>query len=316
MHAENIIPFLAHKDRLPNVLAVDDDSVMLSFMGRQIHELGYGVLQASDGREALDILKNPKNEVDVVLMDRMMPGMDGLSAVRRMKEDAGLRKIPVIMVTNAVGAREMQEGLEAGVFYYLIRPVAEGVLKSILLAATREAEQGRVLGEELKRHSACFSLIHTCKFQLRTLSEAEYLAPFIARCFPDPERALPGLAELLINAVEHGRLRIGYDRKSNLLESGIWRAEIERRQEMEEYRDVPPVEAVFTHKDNGVCAIITDPGEGFDWKRFMTIDPSRSGDNHGRGIAQANAISFDKLVFNEKGNQAVAFVSHHKNLEW
>jgi hypothetical protein len=48
----------------------------------------------------------------------------------------------------------------------------------------------------------------------------------------------------------------------------------------------------------------------------MAIDPSRAGDNHGRGIAQANAVSFDKLVYNPRGNQAIAFVSGQAKLEW
>ena len=48
----------------------------------------------------------------------------------------------------------------------------------------------------------------------------------------------------------------------------------------------------------------------------MTIDPARAGDNHGRGIAQANTMSFDKLKYNEKGNQAVAYMSRKGRLEW
>ena len=62
--------------------------------------------------------------------------------------------------------------------------------------------------------------------------------------------------------------------------------------------------------------VITDQGDGFDWKKFMRIDPSRAGDNHGRGIAQANATSFDKLTYNDKGNQVIAFVGLEKQLEW
>lgn len=48
----------------------------------------------------------------------------------------------------------------------------------------------------------------------------------------------------------------------------------------------------------------------------MTIEPARAGDNHGRGIAQACATSFDKLTYNEVGNQVVAFVGETPFLEW
>lgn len=82
-----------------------------------------------------------------------------------------------------------------------------------------------------------------------------------------------------------------------------------------EYKD-RFVEAVVTHKENGTYVVITDQGAGFNWRRYMMIEPSRAKDNHGRGIAQANAISFDKLTYNEQGNQAIGFVSKTKDIEW
>jgi hypothetical protein len=48
----------------------------------------------------------------------------------------------------------------------------------------------------------------------------------------------------------------------------------------------------------------------------MKIDPARAGEIHGRGIAMANSISFDKLTYNEKGNKAVAFVADQSSLNW
>jgi hypothetical protein len=219
------------------------------------------------------------------------------------------------MVTGAAGPKDIQEGISAGVFYYLAKPVEEDVLRSVLLAATREAQQIKTLADELKKHRTSFNLIQTCKFQLSTLDEAECLAAFMAHCFPEPDKVLQGLAELLINSIEHGLLNIGYERKTELIENGTWRAEILRRQGDAKYKD-KYVEAVISRKDNGIYVVITDPGDGFSWKRYMDIDPSRAGDSHGRGIAQANAISFDKLTYNEKGNQSIAFVDNRVSLKW
>lgn len=313
--AENIIPFLTARDRPLTILAVEDDRLERAFLAEQIKELGHVMREAVNGEEALNILRQNRDKIDVVLMDRMMPVMDGLTAVHLMKEDADLRKIPVVMITAATGTRQIQEGLEAGVFYYLTKPVNEDVLRSVLMAATREARQARTLNDELKRHRLSFNLIHTCKFHFRTVQEAESLAAFSAHCFPDPERVLPGLAELLVNAIEHGNLEIGYERKGQLLDAGTWTAELERRAGQERYRD-RKAELIITHKDDGLYAVITDAGQGFNWRHYMTIDPARAGDNHGRGIAQANAISFDKLTYNDQGNQAVGFVGHTPQLEW
>ena len=108
------------------------------------------------------------------------------------------------------------------------------MLRSVLSAAVREAQQTKTLAEELGKHRASFDLIQTCKFTFRTLAEAESLAAFMANCFPEPERVLPGLGELLVNAIEHGNLGIGYEKKTELVELGIWRSEIERMQNLPE----------------------------------------------------------------------------------
>jgi len=311
----NIVPFLRKDNRTLTILVVEDNRIERMFMEEQIKDLGHGMLAAENGQQALDILNTPESRIDVILMDKMMPVMDGMTAVRKIKEDPVLRRIPIVMITGAASARDVQEGLDAGVFYYLAKPVDESVLKSVLSAATREANQNRALSEELTRHKSSFNLIQTCKFQFSTLEQAESLSAFMAHCFPDAQRVLPGLAELMINAIEHGTYEIGYERKSQLIESGTLLAEIHRRQTLSEYQG-RFVEAVITHKDNGVYAVITDQGAGFNWRRFMNIEPARAKDNHGRGIAQANALSFDKLTYNEKGNQAVAFVSEEKQIQW
>ncbi|MAR56977.1 MAG: hypothetical protein CMM93_07320 [Rickettsiales bacterium] len=297
------------------ILAVEDDRVAMGFLEAQIENMGHETLTARHGEEALEVLKQHRDQIDVVLMDRNMPVMDGLTAIRRMKEDATLRHIPVIMVTGADSLSEMKEGLEAGVFYYLTKPVQPEMLHSVLAAALREARQVRSLAKELGKHRTSFDLIETCRFHFRTLTQAENLAAFMANCFPDPTRVVSGLGELLINAVEHGNLGVSYDEKSELIEYGTWQAEIERRQQSPEYAERQAT-ATLARKDNGVYAIVEDEGKGFDWKKYLTIDPARAGDNHGRGIAQARAISFDKLTYNESGNKVIAYVSNIPQLEW
>lgn len=312
---DNIVPFLRKEDRALTILVVEDDRIERMFMEQQIKDIGHEMIAAENGLQALEKIQSLQGQVDIVLMDKMMPVMDGLTAVRKIKDDPSLRRIPIVMITGAATDRDIQDGIDAGVFYYLTKPVNEDVLKSVLTAATREAVQNRALNEELGRHKSSFNLIQTCKFHFRTLEEAESLAAFMAHCFPDAERVLPGLAELMMNAIEHGTYGIGYERKSDLIESGTLRAEVQRRQSLPEYAG-KFVEAVITHKDNGVYAIITDQGPGFAWKRFLTIEPSRAKDNHGRGIAQANALSFDKLTYNEAGNQAIAYVTKTPQLNW
>lgn len=306
---------LFQKEEPISVLAVEDDMLSMEFLKSQITELGHTMYTAQDGRQALTVLGANPGKIDVVLMDREMPIMDGLTAVRRMKDIPEIRNIPVIMVTGADSTEEMREGLDAGVFYYLTKPVEENMLRSVLSAAVREAQQRRTLAEELSKHKTSFDLIDTAKFKFSTISEAESLAAFLANCFPDPERVISGLGELLINAVEHGNLGIGYEKKTEFIDAGTWRSEIERLQTLPQHTHKQAI-ATIAHKDNGTYVVIEDQGIGFEWEKFMKIDPARAGDNHGRGIAQANTMSFDRLTYNEKGNQAVAFVGKEKQLEW
>lgn len=314
-HTSNIDYSLLDRNQPMRILAVEDDIVSMGFLQAQIDALGHHSIPAENGQDALDILRSKKEEIDVILMDREMPIMNGLTAVQRIKDDPTMRSIPIIMVTGADSAREMSEGMDAGVFYYLTKPVDEDMLRSVLSAAIRESNQSRTLSSELGKHKASFNLIESCKFTFSTLAEAESLAAFMANCFPDPMRVLAGLGALMMNAIEHGSLGIGYERKGELIARGIWRSEVERMQHLEEFED-RRVTATIAKKDDGIYVIIEDMGAGFDWKDFIQIDPARAGDSHGRGIAQAASSSFDRLTYNEAGNKAVGFVSHIKQLEW
>lgn len=306
---------LPDRDGPMNILAVDDDKFVIEVLAVQIKDLGHNLYTAENGQKALTFLENNKGKIDVVIMDWTMPIMDGLAAIRNIKKSLELRNIPIIMITGSDKAEGIESGLKAGVFYYLTKPVKKTVLGSVLASAGRTARQNKMLAYELKQHRASFDLIDNCKFKFRTLAEAESLSVFMANCFPDSRRVLPGLGELLINAVEHGNLAIGYEGKHKLVEDRAWRAEVERLQKLPEHAEKYAT-ATISRKEDGVYVVVEDQGNGFEWKKFMTIDPSRAGDSHGRGIAQAKAVSFDKLTYNEKGNKAVAFVRNNRQLEW
>ncbi len=244
-----------------------------------------------------------------------MPVMDGLSAVALLKKDKALKHIPIIMLTGHSDMADIQSALAAGVFYYLKKPIDEKILRSVLSAALRETKQRQTLDRELQKHKRSFALIDTCVFKFNTLEDAHSLAAFASNCFAYPDTVLSGLAGLFINAHEHGNLKIGYAEKSRLIDQGIWRAEVIKRQSAPE-NSQKHVTVKIINRTEGVYLTVTDMGDGFEWKKYLHIDPARAADNHGRGIAQARAVSFTKLQYNDIGNQATAFVDHQKPLEW
>jgi anti-sigma regulatory factor (Ser/Thr protein kinase) len=165
----------------------------------------------------------------------------------------------------------------------------------------------RALREELRKQAGVLTLLRSGRFEFRTLAEAMDLGAFLARAFPDPERVLVGLSELLVNAVEHGNLELSYDDKGRLEEEGSWREEIQHRLEDSRFRErLAVAEIVRGHE--GVAVTIRDQGQGFDPEPYLRVDPARLFDTHGRGILIAKTMSFDELEYRDHGREVVASV--------
>ena len=113
------------------LLIVDDNADIVRLMAKRLNSLGYDVVTAADGDEVLDVALSEKP--DLILMDVMMPGLDGISAGRRLKANPDTRKIPIIMVT-AKGEREdmMKAIQEAEAAEYIVKPfIVDQLLEKI-----------------------------------------------------------------------------------------------------------------------------------------------------------------------------------------
>jgi len=298
------------------ILVVDDDRTTLMVLETRLKQQGYKVLTAVDGKSACEVIKKMHEVIDAILLDRMMPGMDGIEVVKWLHQQKHITKPPVIMQTGADNLKQIQEGIEAGVFYYLTKPIDENILKSVVISAVRESKQHRILSIELQRHRISFKLMDRCVFHFRTITEAENIACFVANCFPEPSNVLSAIAELTINAVEHGLLAVSYDDKTQLIKSGTWLEELERRGNLPETIN-KKVELIFSREESKTIIKISDPGKGFNWIKYLNVDPARAMDNHGRGIARANMI-FSDLQYNKEGNQLLATMdeSVKATLDW
>ena len=143
-------------------------------------------------------------------------------------------------------------------------------------------------------------------FQCRTPEEVPVLAALIAGYFPDPKRAMPGIVELLMNAIEHGNLGLDFNTKRELLLNGGWGQEIQRRLKMPVHKD-RQVKVRLVRDTHHVRLEVMDEGNGFDWKTFLTRKALDAGPN-GRGLMLARKLSFDDLEFSDKGNNVMATV--------
>jgi len=105
-----------------NILVVDDDERTRRMMEAMLAPQGYGVILAKDGTEAVDVAKRKKP--DFILMDMMMPVMDGLTACYQIKANPATKKIPVLMLTAAITTGNDQISQQIwGADGYLTKPV-------------------------------------------------------------------------------------------------------------------------------------------------------------------------------------------------
>ena len=118
---------------LKRILLVEDSSkdVELTLAALEEHNLANEVVVVHDGAEALEYLYRtgkykdlPAANPAVVLLDLKMPKVDGLEVLRRMKSDAKLAKIPVVMLTSSAQERDVVESYQLGVNAYVVKPVA------------------------------------------------------------------------------------------------------------------------------------------------------------------------------------------------
>lgn len=290
-----------------SVLIVDDEAINRLLLNEYLVDAGYDVVQAEGGTQALEALNTEPDRFAAVLLDRMMPDMDGLSVLKQMKETEVLRDIPVIMQTAKSMKSEIQEGLECGSYYYLTKPFDRKTLLTILKAAIEQFTAHQTLISELEDTANTFSLMKSGTFECSTLIEARSLSKLLAISCPEPHKTVTGLSELIINGIEHGNLNITYDEKTALIKSDTLYEEIDNRLSQDSYKG-KKVSIEYHRKKGEIVFIITDQGDGFDFESFLGRDLSQIIDSHGRGIAMAKLLSFSDLSYQGSGNKVIATI--------
>lgn len=102
------------------VLICDDDPLLLELMEFRLRAKGYEVIKAVDGAEALE--KAQRDAPDVIVLDAMMPKIDGLEVLARIKGDPALSDTPVVMLTARKGQKDIVSALDKGADDYLVKP--------------------------------------------------------------------------------------------------------------------------------------------------------------------------------------------------
>ncbi len=281
---------------MDTVLVIDDQKDNLEILDIHLSRQGYTVVMADDGDTALKQLESLVPSC--ILLDRMMPRMDGMKVLEEIRKIPALTHVPVIFQTARVTTRDVIEGLAAGARYYLKKPYTKEELLAVVRSAISDYDLYKDLVKVVEK-SRCLELLSEGVFQFRTFKDGELVTQYVASICEDSNIALTVITELFINAIEHGNLGITYSEKTKLLAGGSWAEEVERRLMLPEYKDRIVVATV--EKRDEIVVTIKDQGAGFDWAKYTAIDPMRMLDIHGKGIALASILSSNNVKYSENG---------------
>jgi len=182
----------------PLILAVDDEEMNLELLEILMVPLGYQVEKAKNGKEALE--KIAERSPDIILLDVMMPGMDGFEVCRILKEDEKTRDIPVVMVTALNQIENKVTGIETGADDYLIKPFH----RNELIARVKSLLKVRTLNDKVKKYQYTIRSL----FELTTLSEDFRDRGGIFNELAKRTAELTGMEKVVIALVENNLLQV------------------------------------------------------------------------------------------------------------
>ena len=129
---------------MPNncILVVDDELRMRKLIKDFLKAKGYSILEAEDGEKALEVFEENKNKITLILLDVMMPKLDGWSVLRQIRQDS---KVPIIMLTARGEEQDELFGFELGVDEYISKPFSPKILvarvEAILKRTTKDTTE-------------------------------------------------------------------------------------------------------------------------------------------------------------------------------
>jgi CheY-like chemotaxis protein len=144
----------------PRVLIVDDDRSMRMLLALAMEEEGYQTLEARDGEQGLEEFQ--RSRPDMILLDAVMPGMDGIECCRQLRAMAGGDRVPILIVTVLDDRESVDRAFEAGATDYITKPIYWPVLCQRvrrLLEANQSQDKARRTGEQIEALQAWAAVV-------------------------------------------------------------------------------------------------------------------------------------------------------------
>jgi len=290
-------------DQTATILIIDDEEVIRFTLQKKLSRLGYHVISLEKAEDALYLIKNGEETIDLIISDIKLRKMDGIELLRRVK--ALDDPIPVMLITGHGNVEDAVTALRFGANDFIRKPFDINDVASSVRAILRRKHE-RLLEKSFARFTeyekARFripvdtSIMNTISYKL-----TKNLVPSGLCNATTAENIALALKEAISNAMYHGNLEIS----SAIREQGgikVFNEEIEKRKDDPKYRD-RIVHITYEQTLEYVEYQIEDEGPGFDFHSLPDPrDPENFFKNSGRGLLIIQ-LHMDSVQWSEKGNR-------------
>ncbi|MBF0499075.1 MAG: response regulator [Candidatus Riflebacteria bacterium] len=284
------------------ILVVEDDDATRFLLLKIVKDMGHETRSASNGVEGLKEVT--AFHPDVIFSDINMPEMDGLEMLERVRKTDP--NTLVIINSTLDSPKYTLRALQLKANDYVIKPFSEKDITSVV-EKYADILSNRTLDREV------LGMMYRRDLGMKISNRLDLVGKIVDRLMLETDHAIPlqdrlgihlGLAEILVNAIEHGNLGITYEQKSKALEDADngWHKLFETRRQSPPYAE-RLVDLQFKMDKKACEWLITDQGTGFDLKKLPdSRDPEAMFALHGRGIVLAR-LQFSEVEYNDTGNQ-------------
>ena len=284
---------------------IASNNLQLSNLIKEIVPEEYKLDVCNNGDELFkQLILQPENYSIIVIS----PTEDNLHLLHQLNTCSKTRTIPVLMeLLHNTTIEEIDNYIRSGIRYCLPATLELETVKNMLFAAINDRKKHLALVRDISAERSALTMFNAL-FKFQRLEDCQSLANLISNACPNPKLAIIGIAEILINAIEHGNLGISYAEKTKLQSYSNWFEEIEKRVNLPENKN-KYVTVSFDRTKEYIKLHVKDEGIGFEWSKFQQLDSSRIHDSHGRGIIMAKSLAFDRLEYNDKGNEVTCYIN-------
>lgn len=278
------------------ILLADDDDLNLEILTRTTDYLDYKSIAVDDGEKAWRAIIDKNNQIDLVILDRMMPGFSGLEIATKIKTDCQDRFLPVIIQSGKVGDDILKVAFNAGVIFYLQKPFKGETLEDFISIIIDQIERRTILSNIINENTP----IDSGTYSFNDLTTLYSLAAKIGAHSQDKLNTANSLSEVMLNSLEHGNLGIGLNTKTNLIRTRSYKNKLAN---MIAENKAKQIMVDVKINDKEVIVKISDQGNGFDYKKFAEFNSDNIINFCGRGIYLAR--QYIKIDYSNNGSEAI-----------